>query len=191
MLNWARSTSRGWWDEWDDTVIETQDNQKTVCMYVCLSIRFQAFFESNEKNIENNTIPANKITQFAIFFIFMNYSRQFNELNIETNNLAAQPSRHETLKQCCLNVGPPSATLAQHSNNIVSTSRACWEALKVPIKTDCDAIGLVSGNLESQTFCRHTYVTHDLHRQVFLVAIIRWMSCHISSLAESPFTGFS
>ena len=24
-LNWARRTSRGWWDDWDDTVLQTQD----------------------------------------------------------------------------------------------------------------------------------------------------------------------
>ena len=30
------------------------------------------------------------------------------------------PSKHDTLKQCWLNVGPPSATLAQHKPNIVS-----------------------------------------------------------------------
>ena len=24
-LNWARKTSWGWWDDWDDTVIQTQD----------------------------------------------------------------------------------------------------------------------------------------------------------------------
>ena len=24
-LNWARRTSWGWWDEWDDTVLQTQD----------------------------------------------------------------------------------------------------------------------------------------------------------------------
>ena len=26
-LNWARSTSRGWWDEWDDTALQTQDSK--------------------------------------------------------------------------------------------------------------------------------------------------------------------
>ena len=26
-LNWARRTSRGWWDEWDDTVLQTQDSK--------------------------------------------------------------------------------------------------------------------------------------------------------------------
>ena len=33
---------------------------------------------------------------------------------------------HEMLAQCCLKPGQPSVTLAQHSTNIVSTSRACW-----------------------------------------------------------------
>ena len=35
------------------------------------------------------------------------------------------PSKHETSTQCCNNVGPPSATLAQHCYNIGSTSRVC------------------------------------------------------------------
>ena len=26
-LNWARRTSWGWWDEWDDTVLKTQDSK--------------------------------------------------------------------------------------------------------------------------------------------------------------------
>ena len=26
-LNWARKTSWGWWDDWDDTVIQTQDSK--------------------------------------------------------------------------------------------------------------------------------------------------------------------
>ena len=26
-LNWARKTSWGWWDEWDDTVLQTQDSK--------------------------------------------------------------------------------------------------------------------------------------------------------------------
>ena len=26
-LNWARGTSWGWWDEWDDTVLQTQDSK--------------------------------------------------------------------------------------------------------------------------------------------------------------------
>ena len=27
MLNWARKTSWGWWDDWDDTVLQTQDSK--------------------------------------------------------------------------------------------------------------------------------------------------------------------
>ena len=34
----------------------------------------------------------------------------------------APPSKHETLTQCCCNIGPPSSTLAQHYSNIGSTS---------------------------------------------------------------------
>ena len=26
-LNWARKTSRGWWDDWDDTVLQTHDSK--------------------------------------------------------------------------------------------------------------------------------------------------------------------
>ena len=26
-LNWARTTSWGWWDDWDDTVFQTQDSK--------------------------------------------------------------------------------------------------------------------------------------------------------------------
>ena len=26
-LNWARRTPRGWWDDWDDTVLQTQDSK--------------------------------------------------------------------------------------------------------------------------------------------------------------------
>ena len=26
-LNWARRTSWGWWDDWDDTVLQTQDSE--------------------------------------------------------------------------------------------------------------------------------------------------------------------
>ena len=46
-VNWARRTSRGWWDEWDDTALQTQDllavnlqicsklaDLQVVCIYV-------------------------------------------------------------------------------------------------------------------------------------------------------------
>ena len=40
--------------------------------------------------------------------------------------LALLPSKHDTLKQCWGNIGPPSATLAQRYTNIVSMCRVCW-----------------------------------------------------------------
>ena len=30
-LNWARRTSWGWWDDWDDTVLQTQDSKFEPC----------------------------------------------------------------------------------------------------------------------------------------------------------------
>ena len=30
-LNWARRTSWGWWDEWDDTALQTQDSKSRPC----------------------------------------------------------------------------------------------------------------------------------------------------------------
>ena len=42
--------------------------------------------------------------------------------------LRRHPSKHETLTQCCFNVGPPSLTSAQHYNNIGSTPRVCWDS---------------------------------------------------------------
>ena len=36
-------------------------------------------------------------------------------------------SKHETLTQCCSNVGPPYTTLAHHRTNTGSTSRVCWD----------------------------------------------------------------
>ena len=35
-------------------------------------------------------------------------------------------SKHGTLTQCCFNVGPASATLIEHWNNIGSMYRVCW-----------------------------------------------------------------
>ena len=43
-LNWARETSWGWWDEWNDTVLQTQDSKPFFyCIYTSL------FFASNDK----------------------------------------------------------------------------------------------------------------------------------------------
>ena len=34
-LNWARRTSWGWWDDWDDTVLQTQDSKFDQCVVSC------------------------------------------------------------------------------------------------------------------------------------------------------------
>ena len=39
------------------------------------------------------------------------------------------PSEHDSLSQCWVTVGPPSATLAQHHPSTGSTRRDCWVVL--------------------------------------------------------------
>ena len=61
-------------------------------------------------------------------------SRDSTRNEMEYNTIAwhvgYMPSKHGTFTQCCFNVGPPSATLAQHWNNIGWTSRVCWVVCK-------------------------------------------------------------
>ena len=45
--------------------------------------------------------------------------------NNTCNTIGTSPAK-TTLNQCCVNVGPPSATLGQHQPSIGSTSRVCW-----------------------------------------------------------------
>ena len=44
------------------------------------------------------------------------------------------PSKHETLTQCCFDVGPTSKTVGQHQSNIGSMSRVCWVSIPYLIK---------------------------------------------------------
>ena len=47
-------------------------------------------------------------------------------LKLGHNIITVLPSKQDTLTQCFLDVGPLSATLAQHSNNFRSTAFVCW-----------------------------------------------------------------
>ena len=45
----------------------------------------------------------------------------------KTANIRAYSSKHKTLNQYWLNVGPPSATQIQHLTIIVTMCRVCWD----------------------------------------------------------------
>ena len=50
-LNWARRTSWGWWDDWDDTVLQTQDSK----------------FEPWWSEVEHATSRSHKLPTILIF----------------------------------------------------------------------------------------------------------------------------
>ena len=45
------------------------------------------------------------------------------------------PSKHDTLTQCRFNVGPPSAMVVEHWNNIESMYSVCWVAVLMRLNT--------------------------------------------------------
>ena len=78
--------------------------------------------------------------------------------------LAVLPRKHETLKQCWLNVGPASLTLAQHSTYIGSTSRVFWLPwLLVGWQTHCFSgcclVGQQTGRIAACCWQRARYTT--------------------------------
>ena len=50
-----------------------------------------------------------------------------NDMGIPPPRTVYRPAIKGTFTQCYFNVGPPSATLAKHWNNIGSTSRVYWD----------------------------------------------------------------
>ena len=86
-LNWARRTSWGWWDDWDDTVLQTQDS------------KFEPW-RSPQTTLPQSTLPLGHGGSPQYYF-FQCWDRHY-------------PSKHDTLKQWCFNVGPGSQTLSQH-----------------------------------------------------------------------------
>ena len=55
----------------------------------------------------------------------------YKKRNSISDSLSLDPSKHETLNQCWVDVGPPSATLVQHQPNISSMSRVYWDSCTV------------------------------------------------------------
>ena len=62
------------------------------------------------------------------WLIYM-YLHVFVVINKLCSNFWIIPNKRETFTQYRYNVGPPSATLAQHCTNIGWTSRVCWVVL--------------------------------------------------------------
>ena len=139
-LNWARRTSWGWWDDWDDTVLQTQDSK----------------FEPWRCEAEHATSRSRRLPTILTFtrgwgkniFVSFKPPRPGTEPRtvawkaaVLTTTLGPPPnkntaihgshiygvgshgyvlhSKQEKMKQCCFNAGPPSTRLAHHLNTLV------------------------------------------------------------------------
>ena len=130
-LNWARRTSWGWWDDWDDTVLQTQDSK----------------FKPWRSEAEHATSRSRRLPTILTFtrgwgrnnFVSFKPPRPGTEPRtlawkaaVLTTTLGPPPSTQrclpantrrwsdvdcmvsETLGRCRFNVGPSSSTLALH-----------------------------------------------------------------------------
>ena len=123
-LNWARRTSWGWWDDWDDTVLQTQDSK----------------FEPWRSEAEHATSWSRRFPTILTFtrewgrnnFVSFKPPRPGTEpltlawkAAVLTTTLGPPPrtpSKHDTVHLCWLDAGPASQTVAQHqaSKNSIS-----------------------------------------------------------------------
>ena len=127
-LNWARRTSWGWWDDWDDTVLQTQDSK----------------FEPWRSEAEHATSRSRRLPTILTFtrgwgrkfFCFFQTAETGNRtpdsgVKMQHYPRAPPPSADVTasfwlaLNQCWFNVVPPSMTLFQHWTSIERTWCPC------------------------------------------------------------------
>ena len=116
-LNWARRTSWGWWDDWDDTVLQTHDSK----------------FEPWRSEAEHAASRSRRLTTILNFtrgwgrniFCFFQTAETGNRTpssgvkGSDANHYPRAPAQQETVTQCSGNVWPAgSQTVSQHYTNI-------------------------------------------------------------------------
>ena len=100
-LNWARRTSWGWWDDWDDTVLQTQDSK----------------FEPWRSEAEHATSRSRRLPTILTFtrgwgrniFCFFQTAETGNRIAMTT--LGRLQLYHSAINECSL-------TLKQHRVNV-------------------------------------------------------------------------
>ena len=86
--------------------------------------------------------------------------------NWEPAKTSIYPSKHDTLKQCCFNVGKTSSTLAQSLNNIVLMYRDCSDLPRVMISNPLAPKSIVRRFVEHNMWlwvdrCRELSIVSD------------------------------
>ena len=112
-LNWARRTSWGWWDDWDDTVLQTQDSK----------------FEPWRSEAEHATSRSRRLPTILTFTrgwgrnIFVSFKPP--SPGTEPRTLAWKAAVLTTT------LGPP-PTSWRTNRNIISVKQTCLNVPKVP-----------------------------------------------------------
>ena len=108
-LNWARRTSWGWWDDWDDTVLQTQDSK----------------FEPWRSEAEHATSRSRRLSTILTFTrgwgrnIFVSFKPGTEPRTLAWKaavltttpgppphfSVECMPMKHKTLNKCWFNVG--------------------------------------------------------------------------------------
>ena len=121
-LNWARRTSWGWWDDWDDTVLQTQDSK----------------FEPWRSEAEHTTFRSRRLPTILTFtrgwgrniFCFFQTAETGNRTpnsgvkGSGANHYPRAPAQKATWNNIHIhiqlyNVGPTFSTLIQHCINVL------------------------------------------------------------------------
>ena len=72
---------------------------------------------------------------------------------------SASPCKHDSLKQCCFNVGPHSATLDQQQNNIGLMYRACMELVFLDYSYTRDFVNTIRITALTDALALHIILT--------------------------------
>ena len=136
-LNWARRTSWGWWDDWDDTVLQTQDSK----------------FEPWQSEAEHATSRSRRLPQYWLshvdgeetFFVSFKPPRPGTEPRtlawkaaVLTTTLGPPPPRDAGYRLRSFNntsLPTPSARLSCVRNSFLNSSIKSWNSLDKIIRS--------------------------------------------------------
>ena len=119
-LNWARRTSWGWWDDWDDTVLQTQDSK----------------FEPWRSEAEHATSRSRRLPTILTFtrgwgrniFVSFKPPRPGTEPRTLAWKAAVLTTTLGPPPFCIIDPVPPSTTSDQHWTSIGSMYPVCWDS---------------------------------------------------------------
>ena len=136
-LNWARRTSWGWWDDWDDTVLQTQDSKfepwRSEAEHATSRSRFFQTAETGTLAWKAAVLTTTLGPPPTVLEGGWSYTKNVKIMLMSQYKwLCYLPGAVIIglfimyFKKNGSNHGQTSKTVSQHLNNIGSMSRVCW-----------------------------------------------------------------